>query len=82
MSGCHRCATGLSHCHGTLVRHRDESVECTSSGCAGEIDVHVFVVGCDELGAGCGCGGQVRACRPRSDPALDPQGRRALAVAG
>lgn len=53
MSDC-RCGDELLHCHGTLVRHVVGEVECTESGCAGEIVMHdVVLLCCDVAGAGC-----------------------------
>jgi hypothetical protein len=51
---CPTCDDGLAHCHGTLVRHADGSVECLDSpSCDGDPVVHDFVVTCAETGCGC-----------------------------
>jgi hypothetical protein len=53
MNECRRCAATLLHCHDTLVRHDDGSVECCDVTCTGDVELHDFVVTCDELACGC-----------------------------
>ncbi|WP_216216590.1 hypothetical protein [Amycolatopsis aidingensis] len=53
---CVRCAGGLDHCHGTLVLHADDQVECTDLGCADHDELrHSLTVDCVELAGGCAC---------------------------
>jgi len=51
---CDECDEGLAHCHGTLVLHADETVECDEQGACGADEVtHRWWVACSELGCGC-----------------------------
>jgi hypothetical protein len=44
----------LDHCHGTLIVHRDHSVECTDQSCElSDLLRHAFVVDCFALGGCC-----------------------------
>jgi hypothetical protein len=44
----------LDHCHGTLIVHRDRSVECTDPGCElPDLLRHAFIVDCIALGGCC-----------------------------
>ena len=46
--------TYLDHCHGTLIVHRDRSVECTSETCElPDLLRHAFIVDCIALGGCC-----------------------------
>lgn len=46
--------TFLDHCHGTLIVHRDRSVECTDPGCElPDLLRHAFIVDCIALGGCC-----------------------------
>lgn len=56
---CVNCREGLDHCHGTVIRHVDDTVECTDTGCT-DVDVvrHTLVVDCDTVDGGCVCAGQ------------------------
>jgi hypothetical protein len=46
--------TYLDHCHGTLIVHRDRSVECTSEACElPDLLRHAFIVDCIALGGCC-----------------------------
>jgi hypothetical protein len=48
------CATGLVHCHETLVLHADGTLECDGEAfCAAESLQHELWVACDQLGCGC-----------------------------
>lgn len=53
---CPSCVSELDHCHGTLVRHEDDVVECTDDGCR-DLDParHALTIGCDEVHGGCPC---------------------------
>jgi hypothetical protein len=54
MSGCLDCAQDVDHCHGTLVVHRDRTVECTNPDCElGDLMRHVFVLDCAAVLGGC-----------------------------
>ena len=53
--GCRSCIAELEHCHGTLVLHRDGSVECTDPECRHADDGHDSVVPCDEIAPPCSC---------------------------
>ncbi|GAB3499784.1 hypothetical protein [Amycolatopsis cihanbeyliensis] len=53
---CVRCAGGLDHCHGTLVLHADDQVECTDLDCFdGDESRHPLTADCLELSGGCAC---------------------------
>jgi hypothetical protein len=54
---CSGCRDNLDHCHGMLIVHADETVECDQPGCLDLDRVrHEFVVVCDENPAGrCDC---------------------------
>ena len=56
MAACRRCTDSLLHCHGTLIRHDDGTVECSQPGCGGDATMHDFVVTCVEIQATC-CAG-------------------------
>ena len=56
MTACRRCTELLLHCHGTLVRHGDGTVECTEPECGGDAAMHEFAVSCEEVQATC-CAG-------------------------
>ena len=66
MINCRGCEPGIEHCHGTLVRHDDESWECTAGAdgaaepCTGDVLAHDFVLSCGDLWAGC-CSDRVSA---------------------
>lgn len=53
---CPSCTTDLDHCHGTLVLHSDELVECTEPGCH-DFDLirHALTVTCEEVDGECHC---------------------------
>ncbi|WP_236788925.1 hypothetical protein [Amycolatopsis sp. GM8] len=53
---CLSCVSELDHCHGTLVSHEDDFVECTDSGCR-DLDLarHVFTATCADVDGGCHC---------------------------
>jgi hypothetical protein len=51
---CDDCDEGRAHCHGTLVLHADETVECDEQARCGADEVtHRWWVTCAELGCGC-----------------------------
>jgi hypothetical protein len=44
----------IDHCHGTLVVHRDRSLECTDTACElPELLRHTFVIDCMAVLGGC-----------------------------
>jgi hypothetical protein len=62
MSGCPDCGLNtdpdihpyIDHCHGTLVVHRDRSLECTDAACElPELLRHTFVIDCMAVLGGC-----------------------------
>ncbi|GAA5156910.1 MULTISPECIES: hypothetical protein [Amycolatopsis] len=53
---CPNCVADLDHCHGTLIVHTDEVVECSEPGCRDFDRVrHTFVVTCEEVDGDCHC---------------------------
>ncbi|WP_188545748.1 hypothetical protein [Rhodococcoides trifolii] len=53
---CRDCARAVDHCHGTLIVHASNAVECTEGNCAELQSVrHVFVVDCSAVAGGCEC---------------------------
>lgn len=53
---CISCSAGLDHCHGTLVLHTDDVVECTEPGCRDYDRIrHTLTLTCDEIPGGCHC---------------------------
>jgi hypothetical protein len=53
---CLSCRTELDHCHGTLVLHEDDFVECTEAGCRDFDRVrHTLTVACAEIDGECHC---------------------------
>ena len=51
MSSCPDCGRDVDpyvdHCHGTLVVHRDRTLECTNAGCdLPELLRHEFIIDC------------------------------------
>ncbi|GAB2700583.1 hypothetical protein GCM10027089_23410 [Nocardia thraciensis] len=64
---CLSCDSALDHCHGTLVVHRDRSVECTDADCYdADHSRHAFVVDCFDVAGGCGCAVTETCTGPRS----------------
>ncbi|MBD0292485.1 MAG: hypothetical protein ICV70_02775 [Jiangellaceae bacterium] len=54
MSKCADCGTDLDHCHGTLLLHRDGTLDCTDDACDDlEPLRHGLVVDCAAVAAGC-----------------------------
>jgi hypothetical protein len=53
---CPYCLSRIDHCHGTLVRHADSTLECTDPSCVlfGS-DRHDLVVFCEVEPDGCSC---------------------------
>ncbi len=56
-TSCPECSEELDHCHGALVVHLDEAVECTEPDCD---DLHVVrhalaVVRCEDVDKACSC---------------------------
>jgi hypothetical protein len=55
-AACPYCAAQADHCHGTLVRHADGTVECTDVTCLELGDErHGLVVVCEVQPDGCTC---------------------------
>jgi hypothetical protein len=53
---CSPCASGLDHCHGTLVVHGDGLAECTDGQCTDHDGTrHGLAIDCDQVIGGCGC---------------------------
>ncbi len=52
-SQCRDCATGIEHCHGTVVHHALGRNECTEADCQTLEVVHAFSIDCDALGCTC-----------------------------
>lgn len=52
---CPECDTDVLHCHGVVIVHVTGEVECTEVGCTGRLDVHAWLVPCDEVEGGCRC---------------------------
>jgi hypothetical protein len=44
---------GLEHCHGTVIHHASQRVECTEPDCQTPEVVHAFSVDCDAIGCAC-----------------------------
>jgi hypothetical protein len=58
MSSCPDCGRDVDpyvdHCHGTLVVHRDRTLECTNAGCdLPELLRHEFIIDCMVVLGGC-----------------------------
>lgn len=51
--GCIDCDSGLEHCHGTWIHHRDGTGECTVTHCHVEIEGHAVVIDCIEVHVDC-----------------------------
>ncbi|HKS47289.1 MAG TPA: hypothetical protein VJT49_19690 [Amycolatopsis sp.] len=52
---CRSCASGLDHCHGTLVLHESGVVDCTEA-CSDLDQVrHSLRMTCAEIEGGCRC---------------------------
>lgn len=53
-NACRECAAGTPHCHGTLIRHATQQLQCTEPGCAHpEVLLHSLTVDCNALGFQC-----------------------------
>jgi hypothetical protein len=50
---CRDCLAGLAHCHGTVIHHASDRVECTEERCETPEVVHAFSVDCDAIGCTC-----------------------------
>jgi hypothetical protein len=53
---CVSCTRDLDHCHGTLIVHTTEFVECTELLCV-DLDQtrHLAIVDCSAVDGGCDC---------------------------
>lgn len=59
---CRDCVRELSHCHGSLIVHRDGALECTEADCVQvHFAVHELVLECAQLGDCCGVSGRTAA---------------------
>ncbi|OLT44204.1 hypothetical protein BJF85_20215 [Saccharomonospora sp. CUA-673] len=68
---CSSCATGIDHCHGTLLEHAAGFVECTDIDCVSvRIERHVLATDCGDIVGGCGCVESIPAgsVRPEAGP--------------
>ena len=46
--------SNIDHCHGTLIVHRDRTLECTNEACElPDLLRHAFIVDCIALGGCC-----------------------------
>ncbi|MFC0543659.1 hypothetical protein [Kutzneria chonburiensis] len=53
---CVNCTRGLDHCHGTLIVHTTEFVECTELLCESHEETrHLAIVDCSAVDGGCDC---------------------------
>jgi hypothetical protein len=53
---CPSCISDLDHCHGTLVVHLDEVVECTEPRCVDPDRLrHQLIIDCQQIDGGCDC---------------------------
>lgn len=53
---CAECDGALDHCHGTLVVHSTDIVECTDGECEHwHLVRHSLVVDCSVIAGGCSC---------------------------
>ncbi|MDX1882344.1 hypothetical protein [Mycolicibacterium sp. 120270] len=50
---CRGCRAGLDHCHGTVIHHALQWVECTEDDCVMPEIAHAFVVDCEAIGCVC-----------------------------
>ena len=54
MSRCSECGLEVDHCHGTLVVHDDNTVDCTEAACElPDLLRHAFIVDCIAVLDGC-----------------------------
>ena len=56
MDRCRDCEQDLWHCHGTLVRHTDGTVECCDETCPDVHARHAFELSCADIAPSC-CAG-------------------------
>lgn len=52
---CDDCAAYAEHCHGSLLIHRDGSLECSDDTCDTPAESHEHVVDCFDVTPPCGC---------------------------
>ncbi len=51
---CRECLAGLPHCHGTLIRHPGQHMQCTEPDCAHpEGLLHSLSIDCGAIGCEC-----------------------------
>jgi hypothetical protein len=61
---CRECLAGRPHCHGTLIHHWGQPVQCTEPGCDHpEVLLHALRIDCEAVGCDCGreCDSRLRA---------------------
>jgi hypothetical protein len=55
VTACAGCTEGTDHCHGTLVLHGPQLVQCTHGGCVDtQLARHALIVLCAEVDGDCG----------------------------
>jgi hypothetical protein len=53
-TACIECGDDQDHCHGTVLRHTDGSIECTDLTCVAlTADRHDLVLACVDTGCSC-----------------------------
>jgi hypothetical protein len=52
-SRCRDCVADVEHCHGTVIHHGADRVECTEPDCQTPEVVHTFSIDCDSIGCTC-----------------------------
>jgi hypothetical protein len=84
MSSCPDCGLDfdhfLDHCHGTLVVHRDRTLECTDPACElPELLRHGFIIDCMAVLGGC-CVDDTLTGTPDSPPSSLANNKRTSAA--
>jgi hypothetical protein len=85
MSSCPDCGLDfdhfLDHCHGTLVVHRDRTLECTDPACElPELLRHGFIIDCMAVLGGCCVDGTMTGSTPDSPPSSLANNKRTSAA--
>jgi hypothetical protein len=52
-SQCRDCVAEVEHCHGTVIHHAADRIECTEAGCQTPEVAHAFSIDCDAIGCTC-----------------------------
>ena len=51
---CRECLAGLPHCHGTLIRHPGQHLQCTEPDCTHpDMFLHSLSIDCAAIGCEC-----------------------------